>query len=258
MLVPRSKTFPGLLLLATACVPAHRADMLSAQNAALAAQVSALQSQLDETEAKLAVCESSMASARPMESTPELEAAASALLEQIDAALDSNHPDQARELFDTFKAQYSFTRAARARSSRLEQEMSVVGMSVRTPELEKWYQGSPSQFKLEKGLTVLVFWEAWCPHCQRELPLMQELYGVMQKDLQVVALTKVTKSSTDEKVQAFIAENGLSFPVAKEDGSVSTQYAVTGIPAAALVKDGVVVWRGHPARLSVQMLQAFL
>ena len=42
------------------------------------------------------------------------------------------------------------------------------------------------------------------------------------------------------------------------DGSLSQYFNVGGIPAAAVVKDGKVVWRGHPARLSEQMLKDWI
>jgi hypothetical protein len=35
---------------------------------------------------------------------------------------------------------------------------------------------------------------------------------------------------------------------------MSNAYAVTGIPAAAVVKGGKVVWRGHPAQLTDEVL----
>jgi hypothetical protein len=35
-------------------------------------------------------------------------------------------------------------------------------------------------------------------------------------------------------------------------------FNVSGIPAAAVVKDGVVVWRGHPARLNNDILTGML
>ena len=73
-----------------------------------------------------------------------------------------------------------------------------------------------------------------------------------------LAVTKVTKSSTDDKVQALVADDHLGFAVAKETGEMSMTYAVTGIPAAALVRDGVVVWRGHPQRLTDAVLDTLL
>jgi hypothetical protein len=38
--------------------------------------------------------------------------------------------------------------------------------------------------------------------------------------------------------------------VAKENGQVAPRFNVSGIPAAAVVRDGVIVWRGNPAGLS--------
>ena len=69
----------------------------------------------------------------------------------------------------------------------------------------------------------------------------------------------MTKSATDEKVEEFIKESKAKFPILKEkDGSLSKAYAVSGIPAAALVKDGKVIWRGHPARLDDATIDALM
>ena len=69
-----------------------------------------------------------------------------------------------------------------------------------------------------------------------------------------MALTKLTKSSTQEGVAQFIEQNKLSYPIAKEDGKTSQHFGVRGIPAAAVTKGGKVIWRGHPARISSVML----
>ena len=70
---------------------------------------------------------------------------------------------------------------------------------------------------------------------------------------------RVTKSATDDGVAEFIKENNLTYPVAKEqDGSLSSRFGVRGIPAAAVVQNGKVVWRGHPARLTDQMIEGWL
>jgi thiol-disulfide isomerase/thioredoxin len=107
--------------------------------------------------------------------------------------------------------------------------------------------------------TLVVFWEVWCPHCRREVPNLQATYEKYNsKGLTVVGVTKITKSSTEEKVTEFIAENKLTYPIAKETGTLSSRFGVRGIPAAAVVKDGKVVWRGHPARLSEDMYESWL
>ena len=75
----------------------------------------------------------------------------------------------------------------------------------------------------------------------------------------MIGLTKITRNSTEEQVTAFIKEKDVQYALAKEQGdSMSKRFGVSGIPAAAVVKDGKVVWRGHPARLKDEMIEGWL
>ncbi len=88
---------------------------------------------------------------------------------------------------------------------------------------------------------------------------MQATYDKYKdKGLQVIGLTKLTKSSTAEAVSKFIQDNSVGYPVAKENGKTSSYFNVRGIPAAAVTKGGKVVWRGHPARITDEMLTNWL
>jgi len=106
---------------------------------------------------------------------------------------------------------------------------------------------------------VVVFWEEWCPHCRDEMPKLQQLYAAHKADgLQVLGITKVTQTATDEKVRAYLDQNRIQFPVAKETGIPSDYFNVKGIPAAAIVKGGKIVWRGHPIRLTEEIVKRWL
>jgi thiol-disulfide isomerase/thioredoxin len=167
--------------------------------------------------------------------------------------------DEAKAAMTEFNKKYAATDTAK-RARRLGDELAVVGKTAPAEwGIEKWYQGE-SEVDLASGkATLLIFWEVWCPHCQREVPKAQALYDSLKGDgLQVVALTRITKSATEEKVTTFIDENKVGYPCAKENGTISQYFNVSGIPAAAVVKDGKVVWRGHPARLNEGMLKAWL
>ena len=50
----------------------------------------------------------------------------------------------------------------------------------------------------------------------------------------------------------------MSYPVGAIDNALPRRFAVRGIPAGVLVKDGTVVWRGPPARLTEAMLEQHL
>lgn len=177
---------------------------------------------------------------------PEAEKAASELLRAASEAQAAGDFVTAKAKVAELQGKFGATRTA-ARASKLSDELSVIGADAGELKTEKWYTGEKGNLTDGKA-TLLVFWEVWCPHCKREVPKLNEV-GKAHPDLNIVALTKQTRNITDEQVDEFIKTNSLGFPVGKEDGSMSAHFAVSGIPAAAMVKDGKVIWRGHPARL---------
>ncbi len=95
----------------------------------------------------------------------------------------------------------------------------------------------------EDDLKVLVFFEAWCPYSQRYLPEMESL-NQQYRDLgvDVVGLTEVNRSSSDNVVRQFIVDNELTFDVLKENGRTSNYFEIAGIPATVLLHKGEVIW----------------
>lgn len=141
-------------------------------------------------------------------------------------------------------------------SKREEAEQAVVGKDA-VLKANAWLQGETTLSDGEAQL--LVFFEEWCPHCKREVPKLQDTYAKLQpQGLNIIGVTRLTRGGDEAKMKKFIAQHELAFPILKDDGAMSDHYAVTGIPAAALVKDGKIVWRGNPARLHENMLLAAL
>jgi len=231
---------------------------LSLVGCALKSDVDALNARVAKLEESAKAAPKGPTTAAPAASTED-EAAASKMMEEIQTALKANDYPKAKSMLAEIQAKYSATRAGKA-AVRMATEVNVVGTDAKPIEVQKWFtkeQGSLADNKV----TLVVFWEAWCPHCKKEVPLLPaRLDKYKSKGLGIIALTKVTKSSTDEIVDTFVKENKLNFPVGKEPegGPMSAAYAVSGIPAAALVKDGKVIWRGHPARLTDDVLEKFL
>jgi len=217
----------------------------------LAQKVDALQQQVDGIKSQPAG-----AAAKP---TAEDEQKAMEVYQAIQEAMNAGKVGEAKAKLAELEGKYGSTRAA-SRAGRMANELGVVGKEVHNSDITttNWYQGTTSDLDIEHGTTLLVFFEQWCPHCQREVPKLEVTYEKYKGRMNLVCLTKVTRSSSDEKVAEFVKEHGLTYPVAKEDGSASRTFAVSGIPAAAVVKDGKVLWRGHPAQLNDQMLERFI
>ena len=208
------------------------------------------QERIERLELQVAALEREVAALRgappPSVDAAREEEAAELLKRGTDAAARLDYAE-AKEVIATLTAGYAGTRATRA-AERLLQEVAVIGLRPGEPAVDEWYT-QPAKVA-DGGLTLVVFFEAWCPHCQRELPKLPswiERYG--ERGLQVVGLTRLTRDSTEEDVRAMIAEHALTFPIGHEDGGYSEALGVQGIPAAALIRDGEVVWRGHPAKL---------
>ena len=58
--------------------------------------------------------------------------------------------------------------------------------------------------------------------CSRNAPYIQGLYERLDSEgVKVVALTRLTKSATEDKVRQYIEESELSLPIGKEDGTLA-------------------------------------
>lgn len=230
-------------------------------------QVKKLEERLAATEKKVEELEKRPASAGRTapatpapQGTPEEEAAADKIYEGLQADMQAGKMADAKAKMEELKTKYPNT-SVTARARKIGGELEVIGKDApASMEITKWFQGSASDVNLASDKpTLMVFWESWCPHCKREVPELEATYEKFHgKGLQIVGVTRVTKSSTDEKVAEFIKEHKITFPMAKDAGSTSAYFGVSGIPAAAVVKGGKIVWRGHPARLTDEMLQGWL
>ncbi len=112
---------------------------------------------------------------------------------------------------------------------------------------------------LSKGLTVLMFWEVWCPHCQRELPRMDQWWAAGARDeVQAVGITTLSRGVPQGRAEAFLRDNDITMPIGVSDGLLNVRVGVQGVPVSVVVRDGVILWKGHPAQLDGTMLRAWL
>lgn len=181
--------------------------------------------------------------------TPEEEEKASQLRTNLMKLIGEGEMGKAKGVMAELDKSYKNTSAWKSLQRRTAPELKVVGKKVPQASIGKnidsWYV--EGETNLDSGVTLLVFWEVWCPHCKKEMPELVELYNARNKQgLKILGLTRLTKSSTEEKVQKFVQDNELNYPVAKENGKIAPMFNVSGIPAAAVVKDGEIIWRGHP------------
>lgn len=128
-----------------------------------------------------------------------------------------------------------------------------------------WLQGEPVK-EFEPGtLYVFEFWATWCGPCLQAMPHMESLYQKFKDNprVRIVGVNVMDRVPT-EKLLPFLKGKGLTInytmaadgPAGTVQKSWLTPLGVTGIPHAVAVRDGRIVWRGHPGSLEAGLLEA--
>ncbi|MFT7519720.1 MAG: thiol-disulfide isomerase/thioredoxin [Kiritimatiellia bacterium] len=191
--------------------------------------------------------------------TPEQEAKEKEAFEvwkTMRTAFHDGKYQEARTIIARIRKDFADTEAPE-HLQEFEESLAVIGSDAPKLTVEEWYTGETAF--TEGKATIVVFWEVWCPHCKREVPELQVTYDKFKDaGLNVVGLTQLSNDTTEEQVKAFLAENKVSYPMAKINQDLPSFFKVQGVPAAAVVKDGKIVWRGHPDGLTEDRIQAWL
>jgi thiol-disulfide isomerase/thioredoxin len=189
----------------------------------------------------------------------ELEAEARDAYLRVSEMKQEGKIDEAKAELASIGNKYANTGSGRPIQA-LARELAVIGMDGPSDwGIEKWFQGREAIDLHGNGTMIVVFWESWCPHCRREVPKLQALYEQFKgQGLQMIGLTKVNRGATEDSVMDIVAQNNVKYPIAKENGLASEYFGVSGVPAAAVVKGGKVIWRGHPAKITPALVQGWL
>jgi len=96
-------------------------------------------------------------------------------------------------------------------------------------------EGEEARLSDFRGQPVIInFWATWCPPCRAEMPDFQELYE--SEDVEILAVNLTESEQSEEGVQDFIDELGLTFPVPMDgDTIVSQMYEVQAYPTSYMV-----------------------
>jgi len=125
--------------------------------------------------------------------------------------------------------------------------------------VEHWFGESPGSADISWATpTLIVFWEPWCPYTYAYVPQLQQLYDTYGEQLQFVGMTSVNRGSSEQMALDFIDSNELTFRNARYDGQIFKDFGFTGYPAAVAIRDGQVVWKGHPNRITPAFLDGLV
>lgn len=97
----------------------------------------------------------------------------------------------------------------------------------------------------DKQPLLLFFWTTWCPFCQRELSVLNNMYsGLVEDGLEVLSINVGERPDT---VRDFVKDYYLAYRVLLDkDTSVSNSYGMLGVPTYVLIdKQGYIVFKDN-------------
>ncbi len=127
----------------------------------------------------------------------------------------------------------------------------------------KWIQGKPVDSFEKDRLYVVEFWATWCGPCAAAMPHLSELaekykanatfigFNIWEKtgekpyEASIPAVTNFVKNMSGKLTYNVAVDNNEQY-MGNKWMKAAGQY---GIPATFLVKDGKIIWIGHPMKL---------
>jgi len=103
-----------------------------------------------------------------------------------------------------------------------------------------------------KEVVLLNFWASWCPPCRLELPEIEKL-AKEYADTPGVEVIAVSLDASPPAAKEVAAELDPALRVYWGDGTITSTYGISGIPATLVIgKDGVVrrVFSGYSEEMT--------
>lgn len=129
------------------------------------------------------------------------------------------------------------------------------GLKAPALDVKTWYKGTPVKAFEAKKLYVVEFWATWCGPCRESIPHLTEM-AKKNKDVTFVGVS-IWEDDKDGNIKKFVTDMGEKMDYNVGYSGNKTGMAETwmkaanqnGIPTAFVVKDGKILWIGHPMEL---------
>lgn len=144
-----------------------------------------------------------------------------------------------------------------AQSTAAEKDPALMpGVKAPALKVHSWIKGSPVKDFKKGEIHVVEFWATWCGPCIDSIPHVTGLAKKYKDKIKVTGVSVWERpwDQAEPKVKEFVTKMGpkMDYNVAfdtKEGAMANTWMQAAeqnGIPAAFIVKDGIVQWVGHP------------
>lgn len=117
-----------------------------------------------------------------------------------------------------------------------------------------------------KGKTIFLnFWATWCPPCRAEMPDIQRLYESYSREgedaliVLGVAAPELGQEKDEEGIQAFLEENGYTYPVLMDTtGELFYSYGIQSFPTTFMIDRDGNIFGYISGQLTMDMMESII
>jgi thiol-disulfide isomerase/thioredoxin len=127
---------------------------------------------------------------------------------------------------------------------RVDNTTSLIGLQTPSADLAPAAVGSAkSRLSLVgasiKRPTLVVFWMATCPHCQKEMPKIAAWWRKNKAAVDLVTITRTDSDQIRQRTSEFLtSQQLLDLPVYSSDPQIYAHFKVDGIPTWLMIAPG--------------------
>ncbi len=140
--------------------------------------------------------------------------------------------------------------------------MAAVGDVIPQEKLPTvWFVGEKPQTWPNNELWIFECWATWCGPCVRAIPHTEELWkGYQGKGVKIVGVN-VETNKNPAQLKEFFSKQRVP-PTYAQAHDVDNRFAdylkIVGIPHAVAVRNGKIVWQGHPMSIKPETINALM
>ena len=123
---------------------------------------------------------------------------------------------------------------------------------------DKEYGKTFSFAEFKDKVIIVEFWATWCPPCRQSIPHLSKLQEKYKDKAVFIGISGEDKTVVEK---FYSAQKEMKYRVAIDDNNKSGEtymdgFGVNGIPHAFIIKEGKILWHGHPMEMDEELAKA--